>query len=271
MHDPSLHAHSDAAPRDPRLAAVILAAGKGTRMNSDLPKVVHEVAGRPMLWWVVDAVRRAGAARIVIVVGHEADRVRAVHAGDDADLRYVVQAEQLGTGHATACAEAALADFDGDVLVLAGDGPLIRPETIATMLERHRATGAVGTLATAIIDDPAGYGRVVRDADGRFHAIVEERDADETQRRIREVYPSYAVFDRDALFAELHGLEPNDASGEYYVTDVPARLRDAGRRVEVVEAVPSEDVLSINTPRQLAEVGAILAARHAATATEAER
>jgi bifunctional UDP-N-acetylglucosamine pyrophosphorylase/glucosamine-1-phosphate N-acetyltransferase len=243
------------------LAAIILAAGKGTRMNSDRPKVAHEVAGRAMVWWVVDAVRRAGAERIVLVIGHGADEVRAVFAGDDDDLDFVVQAEQLGTGHATRCAEAVLADFHGDVLVLAGDGPLIRPETIRTMRARHAETAAAATLATSVLDDPTGYGRVVRDAAGRFAAIVEHRDADEATRAIREVYPSYACYDAALLFECLRRLTPNAASGEYYVTDAPAMLRDAGLAVELVEAVPPEDVLSINTIEQLREVDAILIAR----------
>jgi UDP-N-acetylglucosamine diphosphorylase/glucosamine-1-phosphate N-acetyltransferase len=240
---------------------VILAAGKGTRMNSDLPKVVHEVAGRPMVRWVVDAVRTAGARRIVLVVGHGADTVRACFAGDD-DIEYVIQEEQLGTGHATRMAEPPLEGFEGDVLVLAGDGPLIRPETISIMLERHRAARAAATLATAIIDDPTGYGRVVRDADDRFVSIVEHRNATDEQRAIREIYPSYACFDADLLFGTLRRLLPDAVSGEYYVTEVPAMLRAAGHDVEVVDAVPPEDVLSINTVEQLREVEAILFARH---------
>ncbi|MHC5114234.1 MAG: NTP transferase domain-containing protein [Planctomycetota bacterium] len=243
------------------LGAVILAAGKGQRMNSDLPKVAHVVAGRPIVWWVVDAVRRAGASRIVLVVGHGADVVRDVFRGDDDDVEYVVQAEQLGTGHATLCAADALADFHGDLLVLAGDGPLLRAETIRTMRQRHLETGAAATLATSVIDDPTGYGRIVRDAAGRFEAIVEHRNATPEQREIHEIYPSYACFDADRLFDALRRLEPDSTSGEYYVTDVPIMLSRDGATVEVVDAVPPEDVLSINTPEQLAEVDAILTSR----------
>jgi bifunctional UDP-N-acetylglucosamine pyrophosphorylase/glucosamine-1-phosphate N-acetyltransferase len=243
------------------LAAIILAAGKGTRMGSDLPKVVHRVAGRAMVAWVVDAVREAGAERIILIVGHGAEHVRAVFAGADKDLEFVVQDRQLGTGHATLCAAPALRGFDGDVLVLAGDGPLIRAETIRAMCRRHRDTGAAATLATSVIDDPTGYGRVLRDEAGRFRAIVEHRNASPEEREIREVYPSYACFDARRLFAMLERLEPDRVSGEHYVTDVPAMLRAAGERVELIDAVPPEDVLSINTPEQLAEVDAILATR----------
>ncbi len=247
---------SDAASRP--LAAIILAAGKGTRMNSDLPKVAHEVAGRPMVMWVVDAVRRAGASRIVLVVGHAADTVRACFAGDDADIEYVMQAEQLGTGHAVEQCREAFAGFAGDVLVLAGDGPLIRPATIDAMLERHRGDAAAATLATSVVEDPTGYGRVIRDAGGGFAAIVEQKNATPEQLAVCEIYPSYACFDAEAMFDQLARLERDPVSGEYYVTELPAMLRAAGRTVAVVDAVPPEDVLSINTPQQLAEVDAIL-------------
>lgn len=250
--------HGNGAPRP--FAVVILAAGKGTRMGSDLPKVVHAVAGRPMIQWVVDAARRAGAARIILVVGHEAGRVRALFAGAR-DVDFVEQAEQLGTGHATLMAEPALRGFRGDVIVLAGDGPLVRAATLRRLVERHRAAGAAATLASAVVPDPTGYGRIVRDASNRFAGIVEHRNATDEQRAIREIYPSYACFDAAALFAELRDLEPDPLAGELYLTDVPARLLGRGGRVEVVDAVPAEDVLSINTPQQLAEVDAILTAR----------
>lgn len=255
----------DTTNADASLAAIIMAAGKGTRMKSDLPKVAHEVAGAPMVRWVVDAVRAAGASRIVLVVGHGANIVRDIFAGDDADLEYVVQEQQLGTGHAALCAEPVLGEFKGDVLVLAGDGPLIREATIRAMHARHRDTEAAATLATSVIDDPTGYGRIQRGADGRFDAIVEQKNATPEQLAIREIYPSYACFDAPTLFSILRSLEPNELTGEYYVTDVPAIIRRDGGRVEIVDAVPPEDVLSINTLEQLAEVDAILVARQGAS------
>jgi bifunctional UDP-N-acetylglucosamine pyrophosphorylase/glucosamine-1-phosphate N-acetyltransferase len=242
------------------LAAVILAAGKGTRMKSDLPKVAHEVNGRPMVWWVVEAVREAGAGPIVLIVGHGADLVRSIFEGCD-DVLFAVQDEQLGTGHATNCAKGVLDGFVGDVLVLAGDGPLIRAETILSMRDRHVEAKAAGTLATSVVDDPTGYGRVIRTAEGRFQEIVEQKNATDEQKAVREIYPSYACFDTAKLFACLDALEPNELTGEYYVTDVPAMLVDRGDVVEVVDAVPPEDVLSINTPEQLADVDAVLRRR----------
>jgi bifunctional UDP-N-acetylglucosamine pyrophosphorylase/glucosamine-1-phosphate N-acetyltransferase len=204
------------------------------------------------------------------VVGHGADAVRAVFRGEDHDIDYALQQEQLGTGHATLCAAPALEarDFRGDVIVLAGDGPLIRPQTIHAMVKRHRDMRAAATLATSVIREPAGYGRIVRDRHGRFQAIVEQRNCSESQRQIHEIYPSYACFDAPLLFETLRSLTPDHVSGEYYLTDVPGRLNARGYRVEVIEAVPPEDVLSINTPQQLAEVDTILAERrrHAAAA-----
>jgi bifunctional UDP-N-acetylglucosamine pyrophosphorylase/glucosamine-1-phosphate N-acetyltransferase len=251
-----------AAPpgRQRPLAAVILAAGKGTRLPGARPKVVYKVGGRPMIRWVVEAVRAAGARPIVLVVGHGADAVRAVFGGED-DIVYAMQAEQLGTGHATACAAPALAGFTGDVLVLAGDGPLIRASTIETLVRHHRRAAAAATLATATVDDPAGYGRIVRDEAGGFRAIVEHASADEAERRIREVYPSYACFDAGLLFSMLGQLAPDEASGEYRITDVPPLLMAGGHTVELVDGFPPEDVLSVNTAQQLRQVDAVLSSR----------
>ncbi|MCB9841054.1 MAG: NTP transferase domain-containing protein [Phycisphaeraceae bacterium] len=272
------------------VSAVILAAGKGTRMNSDLPKVCHPVGGRPMVCAVVDACLRAGVRHIVVVVGYKQELVREALAGyvatvvtpasgsaagsaSGADesrgplrLEFAVQSEQLGTGHAVMSAEAAfagqaLAGRGRDVLVLCGDGPLIRDETIQRMLHRHRETRAAATLATSVIDDPTGYGRIVRDASGAFQRIVEQKNASEAERAIREVNPSYYCFDGAALFGALRQVGRNPLTGEYYITDVFELLRADGRRVEVIDAVPPEDVLSINTPEHLAEVDRIFRSR----------
>ncbi len=237
-------------------AAIILAAGKGTRMGGDLPKVLHEVADRPMVHWVIDAVRHVGAEPAVIVVGFRENLVR--EACDALSPTWVTQAEQLGTGHAVAVCEAAMADFDGDVFVLAGDGPLSRRSVLQNLLDTHRATGAAATLATATLDDATGYGRIIRDDAGEFDYIVEHKNATEAERAIGEVYPSYAVFDARTLFAELAELPRDEISGEYYLTTVPERLRTKGHTVATVPGVPAEDILSINTPEQLATVDALL-------------
>ena len=238
------------------LAAIILAAGKGTRMGGDLPKVLHEVAGRPMVHWVIDAVRAAGAAPVLLVVGYREDLVR--DACSDLDVTFVTQGEQKGTGHAVhVCAEA-LKDFTGDAFVLAGDGPLVRHDLLQTMIDTHRHTHSIATLATATVDDPTGYGRIVRTHGGDFMNIVEQKNATDEQLAINEVYPSYAVFNVPAMLRDLAVLPRDPISGEYYLTTVPHRLAAAGGRVSLVPRVDSQDMLSINTPEQLALVDGVL-------------
>jgi len=247
------------APPDSPIA-VVLAAGKGTRMKGDLPKVTHPVGGRPMVCAVVDACRAAGCTRIIVVVGYKQEMVRQALSGCP-EVEFAVQDQQLGTGHAVLCAEQALGPALGPVIVLAGDGPLIRAQTLRMLLKKHRDAGAAATLATAVIDDPTGYGRILRDAAGRFTAIVEHKNATEAQRRIREINPSYYCFNRDDLFAALRQVDRNPQSGEYYLTDTLALLLKLGKRVEVAPGVPPEDVLSINTPEELAAVDRLYRAR----------
>jgi len=253
-------------------SAIVLAAGKGTRMNADLPKVCLPVGGRPMVTAVVDACLEAGCTSIVTVVGYKHEAVREALADLGDRVSFAMQDEQLGTGHAVMCAADRYRDIgtNHNVFVLCGDGPLIRAETLRVLLARHRETGAAATLATSVLDDPSGYGRVVRDAGGRFADIVEQKNAWPEQLEIREVNPSYYCFRADRLFDALTRVERNDLSGEYYVTDVPKLLLDAGDRVEIIEAVPPEDVLSINTPEQLAEVDRVFRERNAAGAVGSE-
>lgn len=232
-------------------------------MKSDLPKVVHRVADEPMVRWVVEAARQAGANPIVLVVGHGSEHVRSIFEGED-DILFVTQEPQLGTGHAVDQARDVFADAalaDADAFVLAGDGPLIRAETLRDLLDVHRAGNVGATLATAVIDDPTGYGRIVRDDTGRFARIVEQKDASERELAIREVNPSYYCFRTGPLFDLLTQIDNNNAGGEYYITDVLSLMLKHGHGVEVVDAVPPEDILSINTPEQLAEVSEILQAR----------
>jgi bifunctional UDP-N-acetylglucosamine pyrophosphorylase / glucosamine-1-phosphate N-acetyltransferase len=251
-------------------SALILAAGKGTRMQSDLPKVAHEIAGEPMVRWVVRACAEAGCSRIVVVVGYQQQVVRDALAGLEAEIapatiEFAVQNEQLGTGHAVIEAkglfETERSEPGHGVLVLAGDGPLIRAGTLAQIKERHETSGAAATMATSRIDDPTGYGRIVRDQSGKFVEIVEQKNATPQQLAINEINPSYYLFDCKAMFDALDRVERNPVSGEYYITDVPAMLLGSGMTVEVVEAVPPADVLSINTPEQLAEVDRIMRSR----------
>jgi len=293
------HATSKSSATAP--SAILMAAGKGTRMGSDLPKVMHPVAGRPMLFWAIDAAAQIGAAPVVLVVGHGADvverGVRAEMAGHRAsasdaapsgrdcvrggapasataaewrDIEFVVQSPQLGTGHAVDQARPLLEQgrLGRETFVLGGDGPLIRAATLHTLLEAHRSSGAAATLATSVIPDPSGYGRIVRSADGGLDRIVEERDASPEIRAIREVNPSYYCFDTSLLFECLAMVENTNAAREYYLTDVFSLLRARGLLVSVIDAVPPEDVLSINTPAQLAEVDGLLRARLAGTLAE---
>ncbi|MFO0829991.1 MAG: NTP transferase domain-containing protein [Phycisphaerales bacterium] len=259
MTSSNASAHSSAA-RD--VGAIVLAAGKGTRMKSDLPKVMHPALGRPMVRWVVEAAKSAGVHGVTLIVGHGAELVRGEFAGEPG-IAFATQEPQLGTGHAVDQARRHFmpARANDDVFVLCGDGPLIRPKTLAKLLSVHRADGAAATLATSVIDDPHGYGRIERDASGRFLRIVEQKDATPEQRSIREVNPSYYCFRAADLFAALSNVDNKNANGEYYITDVFELLRREGKRVSVVDAVPPEDVLSVNTPEQLAEVERILRAR----------
>ncbi len=253
------------------LSAIILAAGKGKRLGGAMPKVAREVCDRPMVRWVVDACVAAGCSRVVLVVGHGREHVESIFDGYEgvggakATIEFAVQSEQMGTGHAVQCAEPLFAterkESGHAVFVLAGDGPLIRASTLRALLDRHVVKDASATLATSVIDDPSGYGRIVRDEKRRFKAIVEEKNATEEQRAIREVNPSYYCFDARSLFEALQAVRRDPVGGEYYLTDVPALLQAAGRRVEVIDAVPAEDVLSINTHEQLMEVDAILRSR----------
>jgi UDP-N-acetylglucosamine diphosphorylase/glucosamine-1-phosphate N-acetyltransferase len=251
------------------ISAIILAAGKGTRMKSDLPKVLHTVLGRPMLSYVLDACAIAGCDRLIAVIGHEAVMVRQAFSASDHAIRWVEQREQLGTGHAVMVCRDELAGLSGPVLVLAGDGPLIRPATLRKLLETHRSRGAACTLATSILDDPGRYGRILRDANGELAGIVEYLDATEAQRAIREVNVSVYCFDAAALRSVIDKLDNHNAKGEYYLTDALALLRGAGKKLAAVAAVPPEEVLSINDLQQLREVEAILAARGTAMGSRA--
>ncbi|MFN0132349.1 MAG: NTP transferase domain-containing protein [Phycisphaerales bacterium] len=253
-------------------AAIILAAGKGTRMRDDLPKVAHHVGGRPMVCAVVDACIQAGCAGIVVVVGYKHDIVRRALAAYPT-VTFAMQNEQLGTGHAVLCAEPQLKGPDAprDCFVLCGDGPLIRARTLTALLARHRQTSAAATLATAVIDDPTGYGRIVRGTDGVFQRIVEHKNTSPAERAIREVNPSYYCFDRAALFDSLRAVKTDATSGEVFLTDALAVLLARRLRVEVEPGVPPEDILSINTPEDLAVVDAIYRRRSAHSADAAPR
>ena len=242
-----------------RLQAIILAAGKGTRMKSDLAKVMHPVADKPMVHWVIKACQNAGAESQVIVIGHQADVVRNELA-QIPNLVFAEQLEQNGTGHAVIITEEAFENNtnDLDIFVLCGDGPLIRTDTLNQLLTTHRESNASATLATAILDEPTGYGRIVRTPQGTFERIVEQKDATPDELNIQEVNPSYYCFKADALFQALKEINNDNANGEYYLTDVLGIMINQGQTVMVVDAVPAEDVLSINTLEHLQTVDQIM-------------
>ena len=241
--------------------AIILAAGKGTRMGGDLPKVLYPVAGRPMAWWVVQACLEAGVNRCVVVIGYQGQEVIAA-LRDIPQCVFVEQHEQLGTGHATRMAQPYFADQPAvDVFVMAGDAPLIRSRTLRQLLAAHRATDAWATLATAVLENPQGYGRVIRHEDGSFKAIVEQKDASPKQQEVCEINPSYYCFRSDRLFEALAQVKNTNAQKEYYLTDVPGLLKESGHTVTVVDAVPAQEVIGVNTQEQLTHVDQILRSR----------
>jgi len=247
-----------AVPAPRPLGAVVLAAGLGKRMRSRRAKVLHELAGRPLVCHVLVTLAALDPDRVALVIGHQADAVRAAVADAGLlgirDLRVVLQPEQHGTGHAVTCAAAAFAGFRGDVLILYGDVPLIRPATLRALLDAHRAAEADLTLVTLRFARPAGYGRIVRGADGQVTGIVEERDASDIQRAITEVNPGLYAARAELLFRLLAELAPDNAQGELYLTDVVGLAARAGHRVHTVAAGSTEELAGINTRADLAQM-----------------
>jgi len=241
------------------LVGIILAAGEGKRMNSSLPKVMHPVAGKPMLAHVIAACRGAGVKELVAVVGHGGERVAPVvrRLGG----RTVTQDVQRGTGHAVLQAFPLFAGFKGDVLVLSGDTPLVTADTIRRVADAHRGHNNAITFATARLPDPRGYGRIVRDGAGAFLSIVEERDADAAVRRIDEVNGGLYCFRARSLFDSLPMLTANNAQREYYLTQAIDLVKARGGRVEAVLVDDHTELAGVNTPGELAQVRRIFAAR----------
>ena len=240
-----------------RRLAIVLAAGKGTRMKSELPKVLIEVCGRPMIDYVLDALDTAGVEDVLVVVGYRAELVRQRLAGRR-NVRFVDQTEQLGTGHAVMTCRPALAGHEGAVLIVAGDSPLTQPDSLARLLAEFDRRRPACLLGTALKDHPHGLGRIVRDADGRFERIVEEKDATDPQRQITEVNMSCYVFSGADLLYALDHIRPANAQAEYYLTDCPGVLKAAGRPVEALPVLKPIEALSINTHEELAAVEAVL-------------
>ncbi|WP_149085838.1 MULTISPECIES: bifunctional UDP-N-acetylglucosamine diphosphorylase/glucosamine-1-phosphate N-acetyltransferase GlmU [Microbacterium] len=244
------------------LAIIVLAAGQGTRMKSRLPKVLHPISGRPLVGHVLTTATRLQPAHIEVVVRHERDKVVTALREDYPDAVFVDQDDVPGTGRAVQVAVDALpADFDGDILVLSGDCPLADADTLSAFLAEHRASGAPATLMTARVDDPTGYGRVIRDADGDVDRIVEQKDATEEEAAVSEINAGMYVFRASTLRTYLPRLGVDNAQGEMYLTDVPGLVRRDGDRVAASIVADVEVTFGVNDRAQLAEVGRRLNAR----------
>lgn len=249
--DPSASLEAGSGQALPAIA-VILAAGKGTRMNSDLPKVLCRVVDRPMIHFVIDAVEKAAIEQKIVVVGYQAELVEAeLKSRNDASIRFAVQSEQLGTGHAVEMCRDLLKDHTGLTLVIAGDSPLIQPDSLATLVSRFHQNLPALLLGTLTKDNPEGLGRIVRDDAGQFVGIVEHKDATPQQREITEVNMSTYLFHTPDLLWALSQLGNDNAQGEYYLTDCARLLYEAGRRVEALPVLKDCESLSINNPDEL--------------------
>ncbi|HVT29489.1 MAG TPA: NTP transferase domain-containing protein [Pirellulales bacterium] len=233
-----------------RKIAVVLAAGKGTRMKSELPKVLIEILGRPMIEYVLDSLAQVGFDQVAVVVGYRAEDVKKALSGRP-NLTFVLQEQQNGTGHAVMMCRALLAQHDGPVAVVTGDAPLLQAESLGKLLaeyERRRPACIIGTIHK---QNPHGLGRIVRDAAGEFLAIVEEKDATPEQRQLTEVNMSCYVFDSRALLAALEELRPDNAQGEYYITDCPGLMKRDGKLVLALPVLKPIEALGVNTMDEL--------------------
>lgn len=242
-----------------KFISVILAAGMGTRMKSNTPKVLHKVCGKELCRWVIDASKAAGCEKVMAVIGHKADMVKESLSGC---CEFAVQSEQKGTGHAVMQAEDFIkANPDSCVVILNGDTPLITPELICSAVEYHVSEGNKATVITAVLEDATGYGRIVRGNDGQVIKIVEQKDASEEEKKIKEVNSGMYVFDSSALLYALGQITPNNAQGEYYLTDTLEILRGIQNRVGAYAVVNEEDVRGINDRVQLSESEKIMQKR----------
>jgi len=240
--------------------AIILAAGFSTRMNTRIAKVLHEVCGRPMLAYVLDACRGAGISKMYVVVGFSSEQVKA-RFSDVKDVVWVEQEKPLGTGHAALCCKEYLKDFDGETLILCGDGPLIRAKTLKKLIEKHESGQSAATLATALLDKPRGYGRIIRDRYGNMQGIIEDSDCTKAQLAIKEINPSNYLFNNKILFEALENIKPENAKNEYYLTDAVSGIIRTGHKVEAITAVSPEEAVGINSREQLSAASKIMQRR----------
>lgn len=242
-----------------QLKAVILAAGKGTRMKSDLPKVVHTIEGKCLVDYAIEAARGAGAEDICLVVGYKYEIVRETILHQD--VRFVLQEEQLGTGHAVKCAKDFLGD-EGQTLILFGDTPLITAETLTRLKEHHVKNGNTVTVLSAMMEDPTGYGRIIRDADGNFVKSVEHKDATEAELKSHEVNSGMYIFETKELKEALEKIQPNNAQGEYYLPDTLTIIKEKGLKVDAFALDDPEDITGVNDQEQLKAAAVVIRRRN---------
>jgi UDP-N-acetylglucosamine diphosphorylase/glucosamine-1-phosphate N-acetyltransferase len=237
-------------------STIILAAGKGTRMKSELAKVLHPIGGTPMLSYTVAAARAAGSSKIAVVIGHQSERIREIF--QDRDLIFVEQKELLGTGHAVLQAKGAFGGEREDIVILCGDVPLVRPETLKALHEKKRQDRAAVVVLTMIVDNPDGYGRVLKTEDGQVIRIVEEKDATAEEKRVREINTGIYCAESRFLFAAVGRLENNNAQREYYLTDIIEIASQDGLRVTSLTVSNPREVMGINTLEELRQAETIL-------------
>ena len=242
------------------LAVIILAAGKGTRMQSSLAKVLLPVAGRPLLHYVLDLSSRLDPARTIVVVGHQADQVRKAFA--DWEVEFVVQREQLGTGHAAQQANLKLENFEGQVLVLCGDMPLIRPKPLLQVVEGHRRSGVKCTVLTLKNSGCHDFGRIIRDGNGSILKIVELKDASESEKKVDEFNSGVYCFDNRLFFKVLEHIDANNAQKEYYLTDTIKCLVRNEYSVQTIQTQDVDEILGINSPEDLSRAERLLGEDH---------
>lgn len=242
-----------------KISTAIMAAGKGTRMKSDLPKVLHTLNDRSMVHYVIDLAEKIQSEKIVLIVGHKHELVR--EECSKRKVEFAIQSPQLGTGHAVQMTEAAFKGYDGDILVLSGDVPLLTEKTIRSLIAEHQKSSATATLLTADLEDPFGYGRVIRNADDSVREIVEHKDANPDQLKINEINVGIYIFDSKSLFKALKSVKNDNAQGEYYLPDVIPMFINQGSTVSAVKSVSFEETKGINTIDQLKEAETILNSR----------
>jgi UDP-N-acetylglucosamine diphosphorylase/glucosamine-1-phosphate N-acetyltransferase len=242
-----------------KLASVILAAGKGTRMKSDLAKVLHPICGKPMLYYSITLARAIGSERIVPVVGHQAEEIQRLFS--NADLTFALQREQLGTAHAVLQAKAALHDFEGDVVILCGDVPLLTASTVESLVDHHRSHNASLTVVTTFLEDPGNYGRVVRGEGDRVSKIVEAKDATEKEKKINEINTGIYCAERKFLFESLDKIGNDNAQGEYYLTDIFEIAERENRRAHPFVLDDPAEAMGINTIPELEKAARIMKKR----------